>query len=372
MNINTAEVLSQGLSILTYNGNNIAPLQDHQLNIFMGIGLWSVRDGLSKGLPVDVMQMLLSAALMRSQIMGANQGRSSKVIILIADSMAIREGAEQEKVSLLVRIYKKSLETLLDLLSIKESSEIILSSELESSNPYKEVLKSVKNSQIVRQLKEEDETHYAYIRTQVAITRYMSIHGQAGIKVGWIFAESSKQLQGRATAQSLKPWDELKFDRWCVEICPDSTMQYLYTKAGLKQSGNDKKISVSEGCPYTAYPRDQRYIVRTQDKKDIKTICPIQKRTASHWKDIAELCSNLIKAHLVHRELLSENCIKNSNVIGTVYNMLNHWTNPPDLPMRIIKDNSILSPAHSYNLTLEDSSNQTTDELANLMESHDA
>ena len=363
MNINIAEVLSQGLSVLTYNGKHITLPKDHSLNIFMGIGLWSVRDGLSKGLPVDVMQMLLSAALMRSQIMEANPGRSSKVIILIADSMAIREGAEQDKVSLLVRIYKKSLETLLNLLNIKESSESTRSSELENFS---------ENSKKLRQLKEEDKVHYAYTCTQTAINRYMNIHAQAGIKLGWIFAESSQQLQDRSTAQSLKHWDELKFDRWCEEVCQDSTMQYLYTKAGLKQSRNDKKISVSEGCPYTAYPKDQRYIVRTSDKKDIKTICPIQKRTASQWKGVAVVCSNLIKAHLVHRDLLPENCIKNSNVIGTIYNMLNHWANPPDLPMRIIKDNSILSPSQSCHLTFEDSSKQTTHDLTHLMESHDA
>lgn len=372
MNINTAEVLSEGLSLLTYNGNSLVTPKDHPLNIFMGIGLWSVKDGLSKGLPVDVMQMLLSAALMRSQIMEANPGRSSKVIILIADSMAIREGAEEEKVSLLVRVYKKSLETLIDLLSEKESSEIVLSSELENSSVYNEVLQSIENSPILRQLKEEDEAHYAYIRTQAAMTRYMNIHEQVGIKVGWIFAKSSQQLKSRATAQLLKPWDELKFDRWCEEICPNSTLQYLYTKAGIKQSENDKKISVSEGCPYTAYPRDQRYIVRTSDKEDIRTICPIQKRTASHWRGIAEVCSKLIKARLVHQELLPENCIKSSNAIGTVYNMLNHWANPPDLPMRIMKDNSLLLTAHSYNLSLDDSSKQTKHELTNLMESHDA
>lgn len=357
MNVNINETLSQGLSLLTYNGNSIVTPRDNHLNIFMGIGLWSVRDGLSEGLPIDVMQMLLSAAIMRSQIMEANRGQSSKIIILIADSMAIREGAEKEKTSQIIQIYKKSLEPLLDLINIKESSEIILSSELERSSSYGEVLESVENSPIVKQLKEGDKTHYAYVRTQTAITRYMNIHGHAGIKVGWICAESSKQLKGPTTAQSLKQWDELKFDRWCEEICEGSNMQYLYAKAGLKQSGPDKSISVSEGCPYTAYPRDRRYVVNPQGKEDIKTICPIQKRVATHWKGIAEVCSNLMQARLVHCALLPEDCIKKSNAIGTVYNMLNHWANPPELPSRIIEDSPplILSSDNSYNPIIEDS-----------------
>jgi hypothetical protein len=359
MSINTSEILSQGLSLLTYNGNNIVTPRDNHLNIFMGIGLWSVRDGLSEGLPIDIMQMLLSATIMRSQILEANLGKISKVIILIADSMAIRAGADKEKVLQLVQIYKRSLEPLLDLLNIKEPSEIILSSELESCSHYQEALESVENSRIAKQLKVEDEDHYAYIRTQTAITRYMNTHGHVGIKVGWICAESSKQLNGRVSAQYLKHWDELKFDGWFEEICKGSTMQYLYAKAGLKQSGKEKSISVSEGCPYTAYSKDQRYIVRTQDKKDIKTTCPIQKKVAAHWKGVAEVCSSLIQARLVHCMLLPEDCIKKSNAVATVYNMLNHWANPPVLSPKIVCE-ELVSPLLSdflsnYDPTIEDS-----------------
>lgn len=161
MSLHTNEILSQGLSLLTYNGDNVIIPKDNQLNIFMGIGLWSVKDGLSEGLPIDVMRMLLSATIMRSQIMEVNLGKSSKVILLIADSMAVREGADQEKVSELLKIYKRSLEPLLDLINIKESSEIILSSQLESCSQYQEVLESIESTRIIKQLKVEDETHYA-------------------------------------------------------------------------------------------------------------------------------------------------------------------------------------------------------------------
>lgn len=361
MSANIRETLSQSLSLLTYNGNSIVTPRDNHLNIFMGIGLWSVRDGLSEGLPIDVMQMFLSATMMRSQILEANRGKSSKIIVLIADSMAVREGADREKVSQLVEIYKRSLRPLLDLLNLTESSEVIRLSELEICSQYQESLESVENSKIVKQLRVEDETHYAYVRTQTAITHYMNKYGHVGIKIGWICAESTKQLTGRVSAQSLKQWDELKFDRWCKEICEDSTMQYLYTKAGLKQSGKEKNISVSEGCPYTAYAKDQRYIIRTQDKKDIKTICPIQKKVAAQWKGIAEVCSSLIQAGLAHRMLLPEDCIKKSNAIATVHNMLNHWANPPVLSSKLVCDDSLSARLSdflsdwTYEPTIEDS-----------------
>lgn len=329
MNTNISETLSQGLSMLTYNGNQIKIPKDHQLNIYMGIGLWSVKNGLSEGLPIDIMQMLLSATIMRSQITEANPEKSSKVVLLIADSMAIREGAEREKVFQIVEIYKKSLEPLLDLLNMKESADIILSSDLESSREYGEVLESIEESPIIEQLKTEDKVHYAYIRTQTAITHWMNKYRNVGIKVGWICAESSKQLNKHVLPQTLKHWDELKFDYWCEAIDQDVHIQYLYAKAGLKQPSCNTRANVSEGCPYTAYTKDQRYIIQTQNRKDIKTICPLQKRVATHWKGVAELCSSLMQANIVGCALLPEDGIKKNNAIATVHNLLNHWSNAP-------------------------------------------
>lgn len=328
MSIILHEILSEGLSLLTYNKSSLSTPKDHYLNIFMGIGLWSVKDGLSEGLPIDVMQMLLSAAMLRSQILETNPSKSSKVIVLIADSMAVREGADKEKVSQIAQIYKKSLESLLGLLNLKESAEIALSSNLETCLLYQEVLENIHMSKKLEQLKKEDEIHYNYVLTQTAITSYMCKHEQAGVKIGWICSESKIHLEEQS-AQSLKHWDELKFDRWCQKVCKDSPMQYLYTKAGLKQSTLGKHIHVREGCPYTAFAKDQRYIVQTQTKTDIKTICPIQKRVVVHWKGTAEVCSQLMQANIVNSQLLPENCVHKTNAVVTVSNLLNHWINAP-------------------------------------------
>lgn len=355
--MNIDQTLSQCLSTVIYNPNSITTPKEKRLNIFMGIGLWSAKDGLSEGLPVDVMPMLLSATIMRSQILEANRGKSSKIMVLIADSMAVREGADRQKVLQLIDTYKKSLEPLLELLNIKGSSEILLSSDLERCSEFQQVLDSVENSQIVKQLKVGDEAHYAYVRTQTVITRFMNTHRDVGIKVGWMCVDSTEQLKGRVSAHSLKQWDELKFDRWCEEICEDSTMQYVYAKAGLKQSGKEKNVSVSEGCPYTAFSKDQRYTIQTHDKRDIKTICLIQKRVAMHWKGVAEVCSTLIQARIVHRMLLPEDCIKKNNAIATVYNMLNYWANAPSLFPRINKNElapSLLPDSFSdHNFTVQ-------------------
>ena len=337
MSISTQTILSDGLSLLTYNSHTIKPPEDDKLNIFMGIGLWSVRDGLSEGLPIDVMQMLLSMSMMRSKILEKNPEKSSKIIVLIADSMAAREGADEEEVSRLVEIYKRSLKPLLDLLNITKYSEVILSSQLEKCIKYQEALESIEDSEIIKQLKAEDPKHYAYVRTQTAITRYMNQYGDVGIKAGWICAESTRQLMGGVSAKSLTKWDELKFDRWCEEICPESTMQYLYAKAGLRQPGNGNHTNVSEGCPYTAYTKDRRYTVepRLDNQRDIKTICPLSKTVSTRWRGVAEVCESLMQENLVSSSLLPKDCVRKNNVIATVYYMLNHWANPPILPSKI-------------------------------------
>ena len=177
----------------------------------------------------------------------------------------------------------------------------------------------------------------------------MNIHGHVGIKVGWIYSESSKKLNGRA-AKSLKNWDELKFDRWFQEICKGSTQHFLYAKAGLKQPGEE----IAEGCPYTAYPKDRRYIVQIQDKKDIQTISPIQERIVAQWVNVAEVCSNLIQARLVKSALLPEDCIKKSNPKDTVYTMLNHWANPLVLCTYPVEDSyrPLRMPDRTYVVTL--------------------
>lgn len=327
--IDISDVLSQGLSQITYNGNGLVTPKDSRLNIFMGLGLWSMDHGLSEGLPIDVMSMLLSATLMRTKIMETNLGSSSKIILLLADSMAVREGAEKEKVLKVVEVYKKSLLPLLDLLNIKESSEFVLSSELETSQQYLEVVESIESSQVVQQLREEDEKHYAYIRTQTAIASYMNSYRQVGIKVGWIYADSESSICRSLSSQELKRWDELKFDRWCAEICKDVKMEYLYARAGVKQIRTGKSINLLEGCPYTAYATDQRYVIQTLAKKDITTIARVTKGVAARWHRVAEVCSGLMGSHIVQGGLLPEGCLQKEHAINTVLNMLNHWINLP-------------------------------------------
>lgn len=341
MSISTRETLSQCLSKLTYNGEEIQlstmPVcryhgeeielpEQSRSNLYMGIGLWSGKS-LTTGLPVDIMHMLLSAATMRLLIKQANPDMPSKVILLIADSMAVREGARAEEVATLVQIYKKSLQPLLDLLKLGEDAKFLLSSDLEKSNNYQQILASVEKSQTMLNLKRRDSSRYAYTCAQTAITRYMNVHKKVGIKVGWKYTPPKIGMD-EAEFDRLyeETWKEIRQAESLVAAPEQSTLQYLYTRAGMKQLARQ---GIIEGCPYTACAGEQRYIIQTKEEVDIKTISKVQTKVAKQWEKVIKACTGLITTHLVSPSLLPQSDINDNHLSGTVYRMLNRWVNAP-------------------------------------------
>lgn len=321
-------VLTESLSQLTYNHRDIKPSSIKKPNIYLGIGLWSLQDKLSTGLPIDVMQMLMSGTLLRSLIIEENPNLEPKLIILIADSMAIAEGATPEAVQLITERYIKSLNELLTLLNSVKCSEIVLSSALTASKEYQSTLELIENSSKVQELKQNDPSHSRYITTQTAITHHLHTNKAVGVKIGWITEASDKQ---RRIGTAPTTWDELRFDQLCAQICSDSTIQCLYTRAGLKQTKNGKQTSVIEGCPYTAYPLDNRYVIQLEKTVDIKDISPVTKRVAQQWPWISsDLCAALSSPEVgvLNTNILPQGYKKNlNNNIANIYTVLNYWVN---------------------------------------------
>lgn len=313
--------LSQSLSLLTYNGDQICIPTGKKLNLYMGIGLWSHLDHLSMGLPIDVIQMLLSAAILRLKIVDANPLKSSKIIILIADSMAVKEGAEQIQVNAITSIYQQCLEPLLTLLSIKEWTSIILSSQLEKEPFYQETLQVISQTKAVQEYA-GDREHYHYICTQSAITQTMSLYQDVGIKVGWIHKNSVKHLNNHNLDQ-LKNWDELKFDTICkISGC---AVQYLYAKAGLKLISKPENIEIREGCPYTAYSGHYRYVIISEGN-DFKEIDKPLSRVAKHWMPIIQACLLLKSIDVLNAKTLPEKVHMTNNTVA-VQQCLSYWVN---------------------------------------------
>lgn len=223
--------LSGCLSMVTFNGADLViPKKDH-INCYMGIGLWSKVHGLSMGLPIDVMQMLVAAKILTEKI-----GMESRVFILIADSMAIDEGADPGLVKKVKELYISSLAPFIALLRL--NAEILLASDLVSSE--------LEDGPAVASIEAPD-----YVRSQTAISNFMHTRLDVGIKIGW-------QKKGPMDKTC---WDERRFDEHTGK-----RIQYLYTRAGLKAVGKGKTPCISEAPPYTAFAGDRRFVINTTDK----------------------------------------------------------------------------------------------------------
>lgn len=313
MSINS-NIITKNLAVMSYGGDNIILPENEKSNLYMGIGLWSAENRLSEGLPVDVMQMLITAAIMRLRIMDANPGILPQIKILIADSMAVKEGADAGEVKSLVSVYKRSLKPLLELLNIHNVTTIVRASKLTSTQEYKAIKHELDTNAQLQQYA-DDAAHYRYIRTQTAITEYMHRHADVGVKVGW-------RKKGPAA------WDESKFDAIYKSVCPHSRMSNLYAKAGLNMTINKKKATaLSEGCPYTAYSKYhlQRYVVQPECNVDIKEVCAVTKAIKEHWLNAVTVCRDL--GEDLGRDILPEDCCKGSNTLNWVYKALNYWVN---------------------------------------------
>lgn len=118
LGLEISSLLSRSLTLSTFNGDKLDIEKIIKPNIYMGIGMWSfIKNDLSLALPVDVMQMLMPATILRTLI-SERTHKNSELIILIADSMAVAEGASHTEVNRLTKQYIASLKEMLVLLNM--------------------------------------------------------------------------------------------------------------------------------------------------------------------------------------------------------------------------------------------------------------
>ena len=158
-------------------------------NIFLGVGIWSAKHGLSQGLPIDVLSPLLIAA----RICKITHG---KIHLLIGDSFAVdssqgRENITPKDIKNCADDYEYILANLVKSLKITELVEIHRLSALDGNVTYQEHihLANVKMQQLCRTnciaTQSLDETNINYLVKQTAIGHFFKTHYQCGIKIGW-------------------------------------------------------------------------------------------------------------------------------------------------------------------------------------------
>lgn len=247
------------------------------INVFIGTGLWSNKYELTVGLPIDILNMIITAQLLRRQI-EKNIGNKSGLIILIADHLAIESGADINEVNNRVEQNLIILNCILKKLGINEF-KIVLSSAVVKEPEYQEIYKSLINNFHIKQLENKNRN---YAITQTAIGRYMQIFCMALIKISWAHKFQKKSDK----------FDELWFDQIYINIFGPGQVNFIYTKAGIafqKENGGTR-------VPYTHTPikdkeKDMRVLFYDPKNKMVINAVDMKKMTKTaitHYRNIIE------------------------------------------------------------------------------------
>ncbi len=199
--------------------------QGKKKNIYMGIGLISKDKRLSEDLPIDVIKMLFCAKILCHQIREEKK-EDSHVFVVLANSLAEKELGLKQEVESIVKLYHDKTGHLLKELKLDQSSSIILSSELEKDPLFTSIHEEISSSSCLEAV-DVDAQHY--VSKESAITRWMHLCNDVGCKIGWI---TSRRLHLKPF--DTEPWDEKRFDRIYTTLFPKDSMQFFYSKCGLK------------------------------------------------------------------------------------------------------------------------------------------
>jgi len=185
--------------------------------VFAGFGCVG-RGGVSIGLPIDAVTMVIAAELARRAY------QQAEVVLLVADQHAVEAGADLGRVAAIATHYKSLLSAISRLLEIP-SFAVILASELDRDVSFRGVLD---------QAKRRGAGHNAYFDREAADIEFLRRHRRLGLKIGW--RRSGRSGRNDASGDTLgRPvgTNELAFDRHYLATFPEGdATRFLYVGPG--------------------------------------------------------------------------------------------------------------------------------------------
>lgn len=213
--------------------------EKEHMNIFMGIGFISGKDGLSQGLPIDILNMIMVASQIQEELQ--RNGKSSIIHLLIADHLACQSNDMEypnEIKSLALRYHAQILSTLSNL---KMADKVVIhySSDIIQKKIYQDILNKIES------LKKEDicqekmplvhdvilaqgkynQGNRRYFVNQTALGEYFYHIHHCVIKISW-----SRNAKDKDILKSTS-FDEPHFDRFYEEK-NGRTLSFIYVDAG--------------------------------------------------------------------------------------------------------------------------------------------
>jgi hypothetical protein len=193
-------------------------------DLYFGIGLCS-RKGLSQGLPVDILAMMLTAEQL-----------SERKTILVADTHAEGSEFDPQDIDRIAGERKDALEKACDRLDLS-GWEIVRASEVGRRDDYVQILQSI-----------DEQGHY--MRHELADMAWFCRKG-AALKLGW-FMKGSRR-------------DETCFDSAFRKEFPDERMSFAYTTAGRTFDPKRPKAP-----PYICTDRTARLLLTPEEDVGLK------------------------------------------------------------------------------------------------------
>lgn len=205
--------------------------------VLMGIGLCT-RTQLGRGLPIDVLGMLLPAEHVRRTV-GARS-----LVVLIADEHALSNHFDPDLVRRRASELAETFARMKQALRL-HTLTVIRASSFHHTQRYRAVLQEIE--------RRSPALGHPYIEKQVADTEYLDRTYQGILKVGWTIGS------GRSPERAGARCDETVFDAR-VRACFGNHIGFVYCKAG--RSLDDRR---QKAVPYVALEPTARICLRPDE-----------------------------------------------------------------------------------------------------------
>jgi hypothetical protein len=233
--------------------------------VFTGVGLASGQE-VSRALPMDVLGLLLSAEQVRRAV------DAEHLIVLVADSHALAEGAPSALVRARCRAYESSLRRIATRCGLS-AMRVRRASELHADRRYQEMLRQVRG----RARGEANE----YVKREVADMAHLDrVHGGI-VKVGWALQSSPRGAER----------DERFFDG-CFRRWMAREVGLVYAKAGRAFDDAHQKMP-----PYIETQRQRRICLEPTEQVATKLSGARANVSHSTWRGVRKHLTALCRTY---------------------------------------------------------------------------
>lgn len=248
-NIQKGENLFRGFEFKQQNNDTY--------NVFFGLGMWSHINGLSLGIPTDIISILA----MCFHLLNNSKGQI-RFYILIADQLAKdcahqkyrqQPSAEEKIQKIIVEQVEEHCKIIAELFREIHLGpfEIWKESELDQIPEYRSLFGEIKDSQQWKSLN-VDRAHVHYFHRQLCDMEYFVRTKNVSLKISWAgdAEESSMSYEDYSevvkACLSKKKFDEVIFDAAYRIICPSSQLKFVYCKSGRPKNERKTKLILTD------------------------------------------------------------------------------------------------------------------------------